>query len=145
MRATRSFVACAIFLLMTVACEVPSLETSECTAARVGVREFYSFHFGNDMAFSTENLDLRKRFLSDAMLERVSGTPDGIDPFTTGDADFPRAFRVGKCTETDGRQVFDVLIFWRTDEENIQRKITAAMVRADDKWLIDQIDTKPNK
>src|SRR6185369_10674358 len=49
------------FLLFTfafwlTACSVPNLEQPECTDSRLTVKEFYSYHFGNDMKFSQENL-----------------------------------------------------------------------------------------
>ena len=82
-----------------LACSVPNLETPACVESRDIVREFYSFHFGNGLAFSPESLRQRERFLTSGFSSRLATQPEGPDPFTTGTTDFPKAFRVGECNE----------------------------------------------
>src|SRR5262245_25972058 len=82
------------FALFIAGCSIPNLEDPACANARTAVREFYSFHFGNEMSFSTENLKNRERFLSPGFLETLSNEAEGTDPFTTGTSDLPKAFRV---------------------------------------------------
>ena len=123
-----------------LACSVPNLEPPACTEARTAIREFYSFHFGNDMKFSPENLKLRERFLTAELSERLAAAQEGVDPFTTGTSDFPKAFRVGECNEISPAQTeFQVLLFWRDDTRNEQREIKVAATQQNEKWLIDKV------
>lgn len=127
-------------ILAASACSIPNLEPPECTESRNAVREFYSFHFGNDMHFSNENLGLRKRFLTPQFFDRLNGTAQTVDPFTNT-ADLPKAFRVGECrvVEPGKHTDFDVLLFWKDNTRSEQRSVHAEAVKADDKWLIDNV------
>lgn len=144
--AVGGLVMATVCLLLTAFCQLncslPNLEAPECTEARNVVREFYSFHFGNDMKFSKENLELRKRFLTAALFERLNGTTQASDPFTNT-SDLPKAFRVGECqvVEPGKRAEFTVLLFWKDNERSEQRSVHAVVVKENDKWLID--DVKP--
>jgi hypothetical protein len=133
------------FLLLTanclLSCSIPNLEPTECTEARNVVREFYSYHFGNDMQFSRENLELRKRFLTTAFFDKLQGSDQAVDPFTKTN-DFPKAFRIGECKVMEaGRSTsFQVLLFWKDSARSEQRSIHAAAVKENDKWLIDAVN-----
>ena len=128
-------------LFVLSSCGVPNLEPPECSAARTAVREFYSFHFGNEMKFSAESLDRRERFLSPSLTEQVSKAREGTDPFTTGDADLPKAFRAGECRVlAPGRTQFDLLIFWKDDVRTEQRTLKVEAVRTENGWLVDKIE-----
>ena len=127
--------------IAALGCGTPVLEPPECTNARTPVREFFSFHFGNDMAFSTEGLQLRERFLSKELLKTIQDSPEGTDPFTTGDTDFPKAFRTGECRVPEPNRVrFDIILFWKDDARSEQRKIGVEAVRKQDDWLVDRIE-----
>ena len=129
----------ALFLL--AACGAPAFSSEECVAARPAVREFYGYHFGNDMAFTPQTLAARERFLSTDLRERLKQVPGPGDPFTTGTEDVPRAFRVGECTSVaEGRTRFEILIFWRNDDRTEQRTITAEAVNENGAWLIDRVN-----
>lgn len=121
-------------------CSIPNLDTPECLASRSVVREFYSFHFGNDMRFSAGGLEARKRFLTPSYYNSLSNTGSDADVFTTNNTDLPRAFRVGKCeTIGEGRSSFEVLLFWRDDTRTEQRAIKVETALIADDWLIDRI------
>jgi hypothetical protein len=122
------------------ACSIPNLETADCTAARTAVREFYSFHFGNDMKFSQDNLALREKFLTPGFAGRLRGQDVNIDPFTLT-SDPPKAFRVGACTvvEPEKHTRFEVLLFWKTDTQSKQVSINADVVNSDGRWMIDGV------
>ena len=123
-----------------LACSVPNLEPPACTEARTAVREFYSFHFGNDMKFSPGNLKLRERFLTPELSERIAAEQEGVDPFTTGTTDFPKAFRVGECKQiSTERNEFQVLLFWRDDTRSEQREINVEAVKQSEKWLVNKL------
>jgi hypothetical protein len=135
--------ACGFLLVAycsLLSCSLPNLEPVECTEARTQVREFYSFHFGNDMRFSEENLKLREQFLTREFADRLRQRESEADPFTLT-SDHPKAFRVGECTilEPGKRVRFDVLNFWKTDTQSIQRSITVETVNEDGKWSIDTV------
>jgi hypothetical protein len=123
-----------------LACSVPNLEQGACAEARTPVREFYSFHFGNDMKFSPENLKLREQYLTRELANRSASASEGTDPFTTGTEDIPKAFRVAECTEiAPNRTEFRVLLFWRDDSRTEQREIKIEAVKQNGKWLVDKM------
>lgn len=123
--------------LASAGCSIPNLESTECSEARTALREFYSFHFGNDMRFTAENLRLRKHFLTNEFYTELEIAPAGGDPFTTGDEDYPKAFRVGKCTiGRNGNPSFEVLLFWKDDKRSEQRSIWVEMQQQNGSWLV---------
>lgn len=132
-----------IFLIVLAAtgCGVPNLETPACVESRDIVREFYSYHFGNGLAFSADSLKQRERFLTPGLVGQFAKVEDGADPFTTGTTDFPKAFRVGECSETsNGQTAFQVLLFWRDENRTEQKTINVETVKTGDKWRINRIN-----
>jgi hypothetical protein len=128
------------FAFCIAGCSIPNLEDPACTEARTAVREFYSFHFGNDMGVSSENLKKRERFMTPRFFQEVSNEQESTDPFTTGTTELPKAFRVGECrAASPDNAEFQVVLFWRDDVRNDQREIKADVVRKGDKWLIDDV------
>lgn len=130
-----------LLVAFTLACSVPNLEHPECDQARDAVREFYSFHFGNEMTFSPENLEKRRSYLSPDFYEKLTKTPPAVDPFTLT-ADQPKAFRAGECKVMEaGRLVnFELVLFWKTDTRTEQRAIHVNAESHDGKWLIASVD-----
>lgn len=132
--------AFCVAICLAAACSMPTLETASCTAARSAAREFYSFHFANELELNHENLQKRERFLSPDLVEKLRQTPEGTDPFTVGEPPFPRAFRVGSCREIDAGHVeFDVLVFWRDEASTEQRKIKAEVIDLEGRWLVHRV------
>ncbi len=126
-------------------CSVPNLEEADCIQARDIVREFYSFHFANDMHPTQENIRLREKYFTRGyatklMHDEDSGTQLTRDLFTNSE-DFPKAFRVGQCrvVEAGTKVQFEVLMFWKDDEKSEQKPVVAFVRKVDDKWLIDSI------
>jgi hypothetical protein len=92
------------------------------------------------MRISPDSLKMRERFLTPDFAKRLAGEQEGIDPFTTGTSELPKAFRVGECTEiSPERTAFQVLLFWKDDVRSEQRPINVEAVKAGDKWLIDNV------
>ncbi len=131
---------CILHSALSVGCSIPNLEPQSCIDARTPVREFYSFHVGNDMHFSQENLKKREQFLTPAFVARLESEADGADPFTTRNTDFPKAFRVGECKEVAPDETeFQVLLFWKDDVRSEQREIGVTTVKQNGQWLVDDV------
>ena len=125
---------------LAVACSVPNLESATCVESRGSLREFYSFHFGNNLLFTPDDLKARERFLTPELAEKLRGSREGIDPFTTGTDDIPKAFRAGECRDiSPERTLIEVVLFWRDDTRSEERKIKVEMARGGDAWLVDNI------
>ncbi len=127
-------------VLLLGACSIPNLEDPQCTAARTSVREFYSFHFGNDMKMSPENLKLREKFLSPELYRTLSAKPAGDTDYFTETADLPKTFRVGTCkAESPDKAIFQVVLFWKTETRSEQRSVNVEAVKENDSWLINKV------
>jgi hypothetical protein len=132
------------FALCIAGCSIPNLEPQSCIDSRTAVREFYSYHFGNGLGFSDEDLDKRKQFLTPEYFKWMRfpprDRPPGMDPFTRTFNDPPKAFRVGECKEiAPGKADFQVLLFWRDDARSEQREIHVEVVNQNDRWLINRV------
>jgi hypothetical protein len=124
------------------ACSVPNLEEPDCRESRDVIREFYSFHFGNDMHPSSENIKLREKFLTTRLTdELLRSSPGNVDYFT-GTSDFPKAFRVGECKiNVPGESVtFDVLLFWKDDTRTQQSHIPVELKKDGAGWRVDKVN-----
>jgi hypothetical protein len=143
--AVRRRIFLTLCLLLTAYCSlncgsVPNLEAPECTDSRGVVKEFYSYHFGNEMRFSPENLKKREKFFTPEYFKSLQFLQTETDVFTTNNTDFPRAFRVGKCEVIEPAKTnIEVLLFWKDDKRTEQKAITAEVVKQNDKWLINKI------
>ncbi len=132
---------CILLFAFLINCSIPNLEKPECREAQTTVKEFYSYHFGNDMKFSTENLRRREKFLSADFVKNLQNAPPEIDVFTTNSTDYPKAFRIGGCKiEAADKAVFEVLFFWKDDTRSEQREINVEVVKQNDTWLISKIN-----
>lgn len=119
---------------------MPNLEAPECAAARGAAKEFYSYHFGNEMKFAPESLRARAQFLTPKFNNLLQKFVTESDPFTLTTNDPPRAFSISGCQVADQtRADVRVLIFWRDDARTEQREIRAEVVKRGDQWLIDNI------
>jgi len=137
------FAFCISCFSFAIACSIPNLEKPECTAARQTVKEFYSYHFGNDMKPSKENLEQRAKFLTADLKQTLAAQPEEkIDYFTETD-DYPKAFRVGGCNvSSDNKTVFQVLFFWKDDNRSEQREAAVETVKQNNQWLINKVEKK---
>ena len=138
----RFFIFC---LLSSVFCilscgSIPNLEPRECAESSGVVKEFYSYHFGNEMKFSPQNLKLREKFLTPEFAKSLQNLQTENDVFTTNSGDFPKAFRVGKCEVVSPEKTnFEIVLFWRDDTRSEQKLIKTEAVKQNDKWLINKI------
>ena len=132
-----------IFSVISVAnsgCSIPNLEGGECNEARDAVRQFYSFHFGNDMRPTAENLKLRERFLTPELAASLEKAPPSAIDYFTSTEQAPKTFKVGKCDATDPTHArFQVQLYWRDDIETVQKEVHAEAVKTGDVWLINKV------
>ena len=132
-----------ICLLLTAyclqACSLPSLEKPECTQARDAVKQLYSFHFGNDMHPTVENLKARERFLTVDLYKTLSVSAASEDYFTKS-GEPPKTFKIGKCEapQADKANV-QVQVYWRDDAKTVQKEVNVEAVKTGDAWLINKI------
>jgi hypothetical protein len=129
------------FAFLIASCgSLPTLEAPECEASRGVVKEFYSYHFGNEMKFSQENLKQREKFLTPEFFKSLQTLQTENDVFTTNGTDLPKAFRVGGCKVIEPAKTnVEVLLFWKDDTRSEQKAINVEVVREGDKWLVNKI------
>lgn len=141
-------VSCA---LSVASCSIPNLESPQCTDATLAVKQFYSFHFGNDMAPSPENLKAREKYLTTDLYKSLSAGSDGkTDYFTKSDA-YPKTFKMATCNSGDPQHAtVEVQTYWQEErgstKNTTQREVTVATVKTNDgRWLIDNVAEGPKK
>ena len=126
--------------LLTPSCSVPNLEKPQCTAARLAARRFYSFHFGNDMMMTTENLKAREPYLTPELYGTLSAAGESRFDYFTATERYPKAFRIGTCTsESPDRASFQVVLLWRDENGSDQKEVHAEVVQKGNDWLIDKV------
>lgn len=132
-----------LFVFFTASCglSIPNLESAECSAARTKVKEFYSYHFGNDMKPSVENLERREKFLTADLTRQLKQQTEAEKDYFTQTDYYPRAFRVGACeVVSPEKTVFDVLLFWKDDTRSEQREIKVETIKQNGVWLINKVN-----
>lgn len=130
-----------VFLCLTAAgCSIPSLESTECSAARDDVKKFYSFHFGNDMRPSDENLRARARFLTPDLYRTLSAAVASETDYFTASDEPPKTFKIAQCAE-DGPTKADVIVqlYWREDAKVTQKELHVEAVKSGDRWLVNKV------
>lgn len=139
-----ALILCILHCALCIGCSIPNLESQECSEARDVAKQFFSFHFGNDMEPTAENIRLRQRFLTPGFFqEALSEASDNrIDPFT-GTNPPPTTFKVGKCVSDSQEADFEVQFYWRNDNSTKQEPAILVLIRQDGKWLVNQIGRIP--
>lgn len=126
-----------------MSCSVPNLEEPECGASKGTVKKFYSYHFGNDMKFTKENLSKRGEYLTEELKRKLENLPDGERDYFTQTDDYPKAFRIGECRVVSPKKtVFQIVLFWRNEERSEQREVYAETVNPNNEWLINSVSDK---
>lgn len=135
-----------VFFLLTLcvsSCSIPNLEEPPCIESRDSIRQFYSFHFGNDMKPSAENLKLREKFLTPELVKTLTASNETAVDHFTATSDYPKAFRVGECKAINPTKTeFQVILFWRDDTRSEQKEVAVTAVKMGDNWLIDKVLSK---
>lgn len=132
---------CVVCFAFLDGCSIPNLEKPECTAAKQTVKEFYSYHFGNDLKPSKENLQRRERFLTAELMQNLLAQSDAKTDYFTQTDDYPKAFRVGVCqVESENKTVFEVVLFWKDETRSEQREVKVETVKQNNNWVIDKVE-----
>jgi len=124
----------------SLSCSMPNLEKPECTQARDEVKRFYSYHFGNGLQPSAENLKAREQFLTSELFTSLSASSETAKDYFTATDDYPKAFRVGECkVESGDKTSFQVLLLWRDEKRSEQKEVDVETVNNGGKWLINKV------
>ncbi len=123
-----------------LACSLPNLEKPQCTDARIAVRRFYSFHFGNDMKMTADNLNVRESYLTPELHNSLAAAGDSKFDYFTATDNYPKAFRVGSCTsDAEDKATLQVVLLWRDDTRSDQKEVYADVVKSGDNWLVQKV------
>lgn len=138
------FICLLFFVGFQLNCSIPNLETNDCTEARNTVKELYSYHFGNDMKFTKENLKQREKFLTDNLKKQLENQPENAVDYFTATDDYPKAFRLGKCevVEADKKVNIQIVLFWKTDTRSEQKEVQVETVKQNNNWLVNKVESK---
>jgi hypothetical protein len=122
------------------ACRLPTLESPECVDAREAVREFYSFHYANDIAMSPDNLKMREKYLTPELYRMLMANRPDKDYFTNSDTPL-KAFKVAACKVVDPNKTdLGVHLFWKPNEQTtIQKEVDVEVIKTGDAWLINNV------
>ena len=133
-------VHCAFFI---ASCSIPNLESAECVEARDSARQFYSFHFGNEMKPGTDNFKARERYLTPRYFASLATYPEAVrDPFTLT-TEYPRTFKLAECKAASPSSIdLKIQLYWRDDLKTVQQEGQANFVKQDGKWLLDGVGSK---
>ncbi len=127
-------------VLVSVSCSMPNLEKPQCTDARLAVKRFYSFHFGNEMSASPENLKARASYLTPELFRELSSSGESPYDYFTATERYPKSFRIGTCSiESPERTELQVVLLWRDDNTSEQKEVRVETVRSGDNWLIQKV------
>ncbi len=130
----------ALAALFGASCEIPVIESQDCSEAQIAVREFYSYHFDGDMAINAKELERLKKYMTPDAAKELEGTETENDIFTTNTADHPKAFRIGACElQPPDTARLSVLLFWRSDERTEQQEINVEAKKINGKWLFNKV------
>ena len=141
---------CLLFTaLCSLSCSLPSLESRACANARDSAKQFYSFHFANDMHPSPEYRELHRRFVTEEMSRWLEEPGfQKLDVFTGVENDdpsgYPKTFKIGQCSPGDSAPEDDVFLqvqlYWLEEKDSQrqtrQRDHNVEMVRIGDQWFV---------
>ncbi|MEO6655800.1 MAG: hypothetical protein ABIO36_06920, partial [Pyrinomonadaceae bacterium] len=116
---------CILYVAYCIsACSIPNLEKPQCMAARDNVKRFYSYHFGNDMHPSPENLKARQAFLTSELIKSLLDSNETAKDYFTATDNYPKAFRVGECKlDADDRVTLQIVLLWRDETKSEQKEV----------------------
>ena len=130
--------------LCITSCSLPTLESQQCNDASLAVKQFYSFHFGNDMTPTVDNLKASERFLTPQLFSSLAtASGDKTDYFTRSDV-YPKTFKIGRCESPDAEHAnVQVQVYWLQEhgstKDTTQRSLQVSTVKTGNDWLINDV------
>jgi len=129
-------------------CSMPSLESQPCNEASLAAKQFYSFHFGNDMSPSQENYQARQRFMTPELFSSLAATAKTTHDYFTNSETPPKTFKIGACSAPDPDHAsVQVQIYWLEEhgstKDTTQRSLDVEMVKQGGNWLINNVNERP--
>ena len=127
-------------------CSVPTLESPQCTDARLAVKQFYSYHFGNDMTPSAEHLKERQKYLTSDLYKSLSASGDARTDYFTKSDEYPKTFKIADCESGDASHAtLKVQTYWQAErgaiKDTTQRAVNVAAIKTQDgRWLINSVE-----
>ena len=89
---------------------------------------------------SAEMLKASESFLTPDLAHELSTSSEIERDYFTATENYPKAFRVGSCTaDSDDKATLQVLLLWRTDEQNEQKEVHVEVLKKGEKWLINRV------
>lgn len=109
----------------------------------MAAKQFYSFHFGNEMQPSADNLRAREKFLTPRYFTALMASGEGtLDQFTLTE-NYPKSFKIGECKADTATNVdLQIQLYWKDDYNTVQQEVVANMVKGNGKWLLDSVGSK---
>ena len=135
------------YTLLGILLWIGSAEAGINNAPASVVKEFFTFHFSNDMGFTQEAVKQRNAWLTPEMIEAcrayfaIPQNPDeppyiNGDPFT-GTQEYPETFTVGPARSKKTTARVEISFHWKGAPT---RKAAVLLNKVDGKWLIDDIE-----
>ncbi len=96
------------------------------------------------MKFTKENLKLREKFFSNELKQKLASQPESATDYFTATDDYPKAFRLGSCEmlEPNKKVNMQIVLFWKTETRNEQREVQVEVIKENDNWLINKVESK---
>lgn len=95
------------------------------------------------MTPSPENLEKRKKYLTEDLFKTLSTSDSKTDYFTASDV-FPRTFKIGDCTlKSPDDATVQVQIYWKDDYTTVQKDVLVDVVKRAGAWLINGVTPDP--
>ena len=89
---------------------------------------------------SPENLEASKGYLTDELAGQLQSSVNDTKDYFTNSESYPKAFQIGTCkAESQEKTNVVVLLYWRENDQNYQREVTAELLKQGDKWLINKV------
>ena len=134
----RFFPGSVLFVTLYLGCSVPILESEACIAAREPVKRLFSLHLDRSSTESDQIARIQE-YASPELIQKIRGSQTD---YVTKSSDLPKAARVGACTDSNNGPQFEVLLFWRRNDVNEERRVIAT-AKEIDKWVVNEIES-PN-
>ena len=120
------------------ACGQQVFEAETCVTARDRLKRLYATHLGNLNAGDDRTPRDISDYLSKRLRKELEGQDESKTDYLTRMTDVPDSARVGRCNATQTGLEFEVIIYRKTEEENIEERVRASVIE-DAGWVLDRV------